>query len=82
MPAAPASAVAEGKGAVPARKGFQDPMERLRERLAAKLGGGKLDGSDPGLVRVVNRGSSPGAAAAGCRSPRSLRSSAARAARR
>jgi len=65
VPAAPASAVAEGRGAVPARKGFQDPMERLRERLAAKLGGGKVDGSDPGLVRVVNRGSGPGAVTAG-----------------
>ncbi len=64
-PAEAASAAAEGKAAVPARKGFQDPMERLRERLAEKLGGGrKIDGSDPGLVRIVNRGSATPAGAA------------------
>ena len=70
-PAAAASAAAEGSAAVPARKGFQDPMERLRERLAQKLSGGKVDGSDPGLVRVVNRGGGTGPAtpAAGTSAP-------------
>jgi len=39
-------------------------MDRLRERLAAKLGAGTaLDASAPGVVRVVNRSSSAGQAA-------------------
>jgi len=60
-PAAAASAAAEGRVALSARKGFEDPMERLRARLAEKLGGGsKIDGSAPGLVRVVSRGASTG----------------------
>ncbi len=56
-----ASASAEGRVAPPLRKGFEDPMDRLRERLAAKLGGGgKVDASAPGVVRVVNRDGSAG----------------------
>jgi len=61
-PAASASAVAEGRVATPVRKGFEDPLERLRARLAEKLGGGKMGGSDAGLVRVVNRGGASGPA--------------------
>lgn len=58
QPAAPASAPTD----VPRRtaaphKGPQDPMEFLRERLAAKLGGGTSpDATNPGVIRVVNRG--------------------------
>ena len=52
---APASVTATS-APVAQRKGPQDPMEFLRERLAAKLGGGAtLDASKPGIVRVVNR---------------------------
>jgi carbonic anhydrase len=40
-------------------------MDRLRERLAAKLGAGAaLDTTSPGVVRVVNRGTAPAAAVA------------------
>jgi carbonic anhydrase len=47
------------------RKGLEDPMDRLRERLAAKFGGaGALATSEPGAVRVVNRDSSGHAASA------------------
>ncbi len=47
------------------RKGFEDPMDRLRERLAARFGGaGAVATSEPGAVRVVNRDSSGRAASA------------------
>jgi carbonic anhydrase len=65
--AAATPAAAEGQLALPARKGLQDPMERLRERLAEKLAGGrKVDAASPGLVRVVSRssGATGGSAAA------------------
>jgi carbonic anhydrase len=48
-----------GRAASSARRGFEDPMERLRARLAEKLaGGGQIDTSSPGVVHVVNRGGS------------------------
>lgn len=58
QPAAPAStSVDVQQRAAAPRKGPQDPMEFLRERLAAKLGGGaSLDATNPGVIRVVNRG--------------------------
>ncbi|MCB2021090.1 MAG: hypothetical protein KDG44_09815, partial [Burkholderiaceae bacterium] len=44
------------------RKGPQDPMEFLRERLAAKLGNdASLDSTHPGMIRVVNRGATAAA---------------------
>jgi len=64
--AAPASAVPATAASAPvrtghnARKGFEDPMDRLRERLAEKLGGSKVDASAPGMVRVVSRGAAAG----------------------
>ena len=63
--AASAPGAAGSSLALPARKGLQDPMERLRERLAEKLaGGGKADGAGPGLVRVVSRSSGPAGSSA------------------
>ncbi len=62
--ASAASAGAPGRATPSARKGFEDPMDRLRERLAEKLGGGsKIDPATPGVVRVVSRSSSGGNAA-------------------
>jgi carbonic anhydrase len=68
--AAPASAA--GAASAPRRagseghsRGWEDPIERLRERLAAKFGGGSaLATAEPGAVRVVNRDSSGRAASA------------------
>lgn len=55
---APPAADAPRRAATPHR-GPQDPMEFLRERLAAKLGGGaSLDASQTGVIHVVNRGPS------------------------
>ncbi len=57
QPAVPASAPADvPRRAQAPHKGPKDPMEFLRERLAAKLAGGaSLDASNPGVIRVVNR---------------------------
>lgn len=60
---APASATAPRKPAAPHR-GPQDPIEFLRERLAAKLGGAAAHAEpQSGVIRVVNR-ATPGDAAA------------------
>ena len=57
-PGLPASAPVDlPRGAAAPHKGPQDPMEFLRERLAAKLGGSAaLDATHPGVIRIVNRG--------------------------
>jgi carbonic anhydrase len=55
---APANTAASGPGTAAAspRKDFQDPMDRLRERLAQKLAaGGAIDAPAPNMIRVVNR---------------------------
>ncbi|MEO8123021.1 MAG: carbonic anhydrase family protein [Burkholderiales bacterium] len=59
QPEASASAPADvQRRAAAPHKGPQDPMEFLRERLAAKLAGGaSLEATNPGVIRVVNRGS-------------------------
>lgn len=73
QPAAPASTPADvQRRATAPHKVPQDPMEFLRERLAAKLGGGvALDAASPGVIRVVNRGttSETGAQRAAATSP-------------
>jgi len=52
------TASAPNRAAAPSRKGFEDPMDRLRERLAAKLStGSAVESSTPGVVHVVNRSS-------------------------
>jgi len=49
---------APNRASAPSRKGFDDPMDRLRERLAAKLStGSAVESSTPGVVHVVNRSS-------------------------
>jgi len=58
--AAPNPTAAAAASAPALRKGMQDPMDRLRERLALKLGGAPLDAANPGVLRVVNRSGAPG----------------------
>jgi len=49
-------AAPEAKPAVKSRSVTEDPMDRLRERLAAKLGTAKaVEAPNPGVLRVVNR---------------------------
>ena len=82
--AAPASAAPDAAASAPvrapasARKGLEDPMDRLRERLAAKLGArSALDASAPGVVRVVNRsGNASQAAPAGTAAAHSVAAAA------
>lgn len=63
-PEDPASAPADApRRAAAPHKGPQEPLEFLRERLAAKLAGAALDASNPGVIRVVNRGAPSEAAA-------------------
>jgi len=59
-----ASAPAAARPASAPRRGPEDPMDFLRERLAAKLGARQpLDPAMPGVIRVVNRGASASLAA-------------------
>lgn len=68
-PAAAQPAAAGPSGATPRaaprHRGPQDPMEFLRERLAARLGGAALDASGAGMIRVVNRAGDAAAPPAG-----------------
>ncbi|MEP6876905.1 MAG: carbonic anhydrase family protein [Burkholderiales bacterium] len=58
-PKAAATPAAEAEPAKPAKAGprvVQDPMDMLREKLAAKLGASKAPGTDnPNVVRVVSK---------------------------
>ncbi|WP_371816783.1 carbonic anhydrase [Rhizobacter sp. AJA081-3] len=56
---APAASAAETKPAKPAARAEppQDPMDKLRERLAEKLGATKAAPSNPNVVRVAARAS-------------------------
>ena len=59
-PAAAALAAAPAASATSAAARSQDPLDRVRERLAAKLGVAKpLHALDPNVVRVVTRAAAP-----------------------
>ncbi len=62
-PKAAAAPLAEAEPARPVKAGprvVQDPMDMLREKLAAKLGASKAPGADnPNVVRVVSKASNP-----------------------
>ena len=65
-PKAAAALAADAEPAVPAKavkagpRTLQDPMDMLREKLAAKLGASKAPGADnPNVVRVVSKASTP-----------------------
>ena len=59
-PAAAALAAAPAASATSAAAKSQDPLDRVRERLAAKLGVAKpLHALDPNVVRVVTRAAAP-----------------------
>ena len=62
-PAAAALAAAPAASAAPSASRSQDPLDRVRERLAEKLGAAKpLHAPDPNVVRVVTHTAAPTAA--------------------